>query len=53
MNLASQKPLTVLDMDDIRFRIKPHQQILSSCTGALLTSVMSKYLGATARQLVV
>lgn len=30
------------DMDDKRFRIKPHQQIMSSCTGALITSLMSK-----------
>ncbi|XP_031628360.1 solute carrier family 25 member 40-like isoform X2 [Contarinia nasturtii] len=29
-----------VDMDDKRFRIKPYQQMLSSCTGALLTSIL-------------
>ncbi|CAG7836079.1 unnamed protein product [Allacma fusca] len=29
-----------LDVTDKRFRIKPHQQMLASCTGALLTAVM-------------
>lgn len=33
----------LVDMDDKRFRIRPYQQILSSCTGALFTSVMSKF----------
>lgn len=33
----------VVDMDDKRFRIRPHQQIMSSCTGALLTSLFSKF----------
>ncbi|XP_039443431.1 probable mitochondrial glutathione transporter SLC25A40 [Culex pipiens pallens] len=28
-----------LDMDDSRFRIRPYQQILSSCSGALVTSL--------------
>lgn len=32
----------VLDMDDKRFRVRPYQQILSSCTGAILTSLFSK-----------
>lgn len=32
-----------IDMDDKRFRIKPHQQIMSSCTGALITSLFSKF----------
>lgn len=31
------------DMDDKRFRIKPYQQIMSSCSGALITSLFSKY----------
>lgn len=28
-----------VDMDDSRFRIRPYQQILSSCSGALVTSL--------------
>lgn len=32
-----------VDMDDKRFRIKPYQQMLSSCSGALLTSLLSEY----------
>lgn len=28
-----------VDLDDPRFRIKPHQQIVASCTGAIITSV--------------
>lgn len=32
-----------IDMDDKRFRIRPYQQMLSSCTGALLTSMLSEY----------
>lgn len=32
------------DLDDPRFRIKPYQQISSSCTGALMTSLMSELL---------
>lgn len=32
------------DMDDKRFRIKPYQQMLSSCSGALLTSLLSEWL---------
>lgn len=31
-----------VDMDDKRFRIRPFQQMLSSCTGALLTSILSE-----------
>lgn len=31
------------DMDDRRFRIRPYQQILSSCSGALVTSLFSKF----------
>lgn len=34
----------IIDMDDRKFRIKPFQQMLSSCTGALLTSLLSKFL---------
>lgn len=30
------------DMEDKRFRIKPYQQMLSSCSGALLCSLLSK-----------
>lgn len=33
-----------VDMDDKRFRIKPYQQMLSSCTGALFTSILSKWV---------
>ncbi|XP_078042984.1 mitochondrial glutathione transporter SLC25A40 isoform X2 [Augochlora pura] len=29
-----------LDLDDPRFRIKPYQQIVASCTGACITSVI-------------
>lgn len=32
-----------IDMDDKRFRIRPYQQMLSSCSGALLTSLLSEY----------
>ncbi|XP_031829725.1 mitochondrial glutathione transporter SLC25A40 isoform X1 [Nomia melanderi] len=28
-----------LDLDDPRFRIKPYQQVIASCTGAFITSV--------------
>ncbi|KAG7207699.1 hypothetical protein KM043_009317 [Ampulex compressa] len=28
-----------IDLDDPRFRIKPYQQIVASCTGALITSI--------------
>ena len=31
-----------LDVNDKRFRIKPHQQMMASCTGALLTATMGK-----------
>lgn len=34
-----------IDMDDKRFRIRPYQQMLSSCSGALLTSLLSEYYG--------
>lgn len=30
------------DIDDARFRIRPYQQIVSSCTGAFVTSMSSK-----------
>lgn len=40
MNEAKENsPLPGADMDDSRFRIRPYQQMLSSCTGALLTSL--------------
>lgn len=32
-------PAPGVDMDDSRFRIRPYQQILSSCSGALVTSL--------------
>lgn len=31
-----------LDLDDPRFRIKPYQQIVASCTGAFITSIFGK-----------
>lgn len=31
------------DMDDPRFRIRPYQQVVSSCTGALITSLTSRH----------
>lgn len=34
-----------LDVNDKRFRIKPHQQMMASCTGALLTATMGKNEG--------
>ena len=33
-----------IDLDDPRFRIKPYQQMLASCTGALVTSIFGKCL---------
>uniref|UniRef100_A0A182QTG4 Solute carrier family 25 member 40 n=1 Tax=Anopheles farauti TaxID=69004 RepID=A0A182QTG4_9DIPT len=40
-SLTSNSPLAAPgdDMDDSRFRIRPYQQILSSCSGALVTSL--------------
>ncbi|XP_015430550.1 PREDICTED: solute carrier family 25 member 40 isoform X2 [Dufourea novaeangliae] len=38
MNKLSNIPPD-LDLDDPRFRIKPYQQIVASCTGAFITSV--------------
>lgn len=35
----SHLPAPGVDMDDSRFRIRPYQQILSSCSGALVTSL--------------
>lgn len=32
----------VYDMDDARFRIRPYQQVVSSCTGAFITSLTSE-----------
>lgn len=32
-------PAPGLDVDDSRFRIRPYQQVLSSCSGALVTSL--------------
>lgn len=31
-----------IDLDDPRFRIKPYQQMVSSLTGALITSVFGE-----------
>lgn len=33
-----------IDFDDPRFRIKPYQQILASCTGALITSIFGNVM---------
>lgn len=38
MNRAVGLPADI-DLDDPRFRIKPHQQIVASCTGAIITSI--------------
>ncbi|XP_076758009.1 mitochondrial glutathione transporter SLC25A40 isoform X2 [Xylocopa sonorina] len=38
MNKLSSIPPN-LDLDDPRFRIKPYQQIIASCTGAFITSI--------------
>jgi hypothetical protein len=32
-----------VDADDVRFRIKPYQQLVSSVAGALTTSLLSKF----------
>ncbi|XP_058825448.1 probable mitochondrial glutathione transporter SLC25A40 [Topomyia yanbarensis] len=39
MSGAGSSPAPGVDMDDSRFRIRPYQQILSSCSGALVTSL--------------
>lgn len=31
-----------IDLDDPRFRIKPYQQMIASCTGALITSFVGE-----------
>lgn len=31
-----------IDLDDPRFRIRPYQQMIASCTGALITSIFGK-----------
>lgn len=31
-----------LDLDDPRFRVRPYQQIVASCTGAFITSIFGK-----------
>jgi len=36
-----------VDLDDPRFRIKPYQQIIASCTGAFITSVFGKFVNNT------
>lgn len=33
-----------IDWDDPKYRSTPGQQVLSSCTGALITSLLGKYL---------
>lgn len=42
--MARNQKINGFDMDDYRFRIKPYQQIVSSVSGALVTSFTSKYL---------
>ncbi|XP_062561348.1 probable mitochondrial glutathione transporter SLC25A40 [Armigeres subalbatus] len=41
MGSRTESPLPApgVDMDDSRFRIRPYQQIMSSCSGALVTSL--------------
>lgn len=34
--------LTEADLDDPKYRIKPYQQLIASCSGALITSVFGK-----------
>lgn len=36
---SSVTHLTETDLDDPRYRIKPYQQMIASCTGALITSI--------------
>lgn len=52
MNKISNMSMEI-DLDDPRFRIKPYQQIIASCTGAFITSVFGKlmYLDLSACQL--
>jgi len=33
-----------VDLDDPRFRIRPYQQIVASCSGAFITSVFGKFV---------
>lgn len=32
------------DLDDPRFRIRPYQQIIASCTGAFITSIFGEFV---------
>lgn len=41
MNKLSSIPPN-LDLDDPRFRVRPYQQIVASCTGAFITSIFGK-----------
>lgn len=43
MNKISDIPPDI-DLDDPKFRIRPYQQIIASCTGALLTSLIGKFV---------
>lgn len=43
MSPEAEMETVVYDIDDARFRIKPYQQIVSSCTGAFVTSMSSKF----------
>jgi len=43
MNKLSNIPPGI-DLDDPRFRIKPYQQIIASCTGAFITSIFGKFI---------
>lgn len=38
----NSKTAALYELDDPRFRIRPYQQIASSCTGGILTSLFSK-----------
>lgn len=42
---ARKKPKLLLD--DPRFRIRPLQQVVSACTGAMITAIFSKFLQFT------
>lgn len=40
----SKEGLELLNLSDPRFRITPYQQMGAACSGALITSLISKYL---------
>lgn len=39
----SEETTATIDFDDPKYRIKPYQQMIASCTGALVTSVFGNY----------